>query len=115
MTGQQGEALARHHLKQLGYTIVTTNWHCASGELDIVAQHHEQLVFVEVRTRYAETTEVPFSTLNPAKLARVTAAVHHYLEAHQLADMAWRIDVIAIAMSRSREPILEHIEDALGW
>jgi putative endonuclease len=115
VTGQHGESLARRHLEQQGYTILNVNWHCPAGELDIIAQRNEQLVIVEVRTRHAETTEDPFASLNPVKLARITAAAHHYLETHQLVDIAWRIDIVAIAIPKSNIPILEHIEDALDW
>jgi putative endonuclease len=50
--GLRGETLAAAHLKAQGYSIITTNWRCSAGELDIVAQDGDTLVFVEVRSRH---------------------------------------------------------------
>jgi len=49
--GDRGEQAATAYLEQCGYTIVTRNWRCRYGEIDLVARDGEQLVFVEVRTR----------------------------------------------------------------
>lgn len=49
--GQLGEEAASRYLEQAGYRIVERNWRCRSGEIDIIAEHSERVVFVEVRTR----------------------------------------------------------------
>jgi putative endonuclease len=36
--GNQGEDFAEEYLKAQGYQILARNWHCQSGEIDIVAQ-----------------------------------------------------------------------------
>ena len=43
------------------------------------------------------------------------AAAHAYLDATNTPDSDWRIDVIAVALRAGEEPIIEHLEDALGW
>lgn len=113
--GRRGEALAAAYLQGRGYTIVTTNWRWAQGELDIVARQGETVVFVEVRARHASTTETAFASINPRKQARMHSAVQAYLSAHTLDDALWRIDVIAVAVPRTGQPIIEHVEDALDW
>ena len=47
--GRLGEQLARGTLKKRGYRILETNFRCRRGEIDIVAQQNDCLVFVEVR------------------------------------------------------------------
>lgn len=113
--GQKGEQLALNHLRQQGYAIVTTNWQCPHGEIDIVARQSETLVFVEVRSRHSHTTEDALASISPAKRRKLAACAHAYLYAHHLEDSPWRIDVIAIAVPREGSPIIDQVEHALDW
>ncbi len=113
--GQQNEALAVEYLQARGYRILTTNWHCKHGEIDIVAQRDATIVFVEVRSRHAADTESAFESITPRKRAKLTASAQTYLSEHDLENTNWRIDVIAVAIPKSGQPIIEQIEDALGW
>ncbi|MCU0515214.1 MAG: YraN family protein [Anaerolineae bacterium] len=114
-TGRDGEALAAAWLEDHEFTIVARNWHCPAGELDIVAWQGDTLVFVEVKTCHAEDVAAAFVHITPAKRQRLLASVYHYLEAHALTEALWRVDAIGIALPRRGGPILEHLEDALGW
>jgi putative endonuclease len=113
--GQRGEQLALEHLRERDYTILTTNWRCAHGELDIIARQEESVVFVEVRTRYAETTEAAFESINPRKQGKLADLAHLYLMENGMEDVTWRIDVIAVAIPRIGTPMLEQVENALDW
>ena len=113
--GQRGEQLAVVHLQKHGYIIVATNWRCTLGELDIIARKDDTLVFVEVRTRYAQTTEEAFESVNPHKQTRLQHLAYAYLSAYDLHEMDWRVDVVAVAISRSGQPVIEHVENALEW
>ena len=113
--GQKSEALAATFLEDKGYTIITTNWHCAMGELDIVAKKDGVLVFVEVKARHSHTTETAFASINNAKRKKLYNTVMTYLAHYDLEDVAWRIDVIAIAVPRNGRPIVDHVEDAFDW
>jgi len=113
--GKRGEQLAAEYLKRKGYIIVTTNWRCKHGEIDIIAQQAAVMVFVEVRTRHAGNTESAFESITPRKQRRMTASAQTYLAAHDLDNYDWRVDVIGIAIPRAGVPIIEHAEDALGW
>ncbi len=113
--GRYGEQLVVDYLKNVGYQIVDTNWRCAQGEIDIIAQKENVLVFVEVRSRHEENTEASFESVNKRKQAKLAASANTYLDSHQIEDVTWRIDVIGVAVPRSGKPIIEHIEDALGW
>lgn len=113
--GQRGEQLAAEHLQRQGYTIIGTNWHCKHGEIDIIAHLESTFVFVEVRSRHAETTEPSFESITPHKHKKMVAAANAYLTAHHLENANWRIDVIAVAIPRSGQPIIEQVEDALDW
>ncbi len=113
--GQRGEQLAAAYLHRQGYTIVTTNWRCVHGELDIVARKEHTLVFVEVRTRRAYTTDEAFESVNLRKQNRLQRLAYAYLSAHDLHEIDWRVDIVAVAILPSGQPVIEHVENALEW
>lgn len=113
--GDYGEQLAIQFLQQQGHTILTTNWTCPHGEIDIVSQDGACLVFVEVKTRHSDTTSSAFVAITAKKRQRMIASAYAYLEAHDHDESAWRIDVIAIALPHARAPIIDYVEDALDW
>ena len=49
-TGKTGEEIARDFLNEQGNSIVERNYHSRIGEIDIVAENREYLVFCEVKT-----------------------------------------------------------------
>ena len=112
--GQQGEAMARAYLVKVGYDIITHNWRCAIGELDIVAQKDNVLIFVEVRTRRGHRFGTPEESITPAKQARLVALAETYWQEMTPEHKAWRIDVVAVRMGAG-EPQINHIENAVGW
>lgn len=112
--GSRGEAAARAFLEARGYAIVTTNWRCAAGELDIVAREQDMLVFVEVRSRRAGTTEWAWRSISPAKRVRLEQLAWQFCADHDLHD-DWRIDVIAIAELPGGRLHIEHAANALDW
>lgn len=96
--GRRGEDLAAARLTELGYTLVGRNYRCAHGELDLIARLGDVWVFVEVRTRRGSRFGTPEESITPRKQAHLIAAAQHYLQAHALAEVPWRIDAVAIAV-----------------
>ncbi|MDQ7024761.1 MAG: YraN family protein [Anaerolineae bacterium] len=113
--GEYGERLAAQFLAQQGYDIVDRNWHCRYGEVDIVARLDNIWAFIEVKTRRSANTESAFTGITPQKQQKFIKTVHLYLSEHNLHDMIWRIDAIAVAIPHSGSPIIEHVEDAFDW
>jgi putative endonuclease len=113
--GTKGETLAAQYLEQNGYKIVTMNWRCRQGEIDIVAQQGETYVFCEVKTRHNTTVQDALASITASKQKKLLKAVYHYLQEHQLDEVLWRIDAMGIVFPQNGKPIIEHVEDALGW
>jgi putative endonuclease len=115
-TGNRGEDLAADYLRGKGYMIIARNWRCKLGELDIVAEADNTLVFVEVRTRRAAASEAALESITQRKVQRLLQAVYTYLnEVPSAADKHWRVDIIGVALPRGLAPIIDHVEDALDW
>lgn len=115
VTGKRGEDLAVSYLQTQGYEIVERNWRCTLGEIDIVARRSEVVVFVEVRTRHASTTESALESVGSQKQAKMTRLAYAYLTGRQLGKVDWRVDVVAVALPRAGDPVIEHVENALDW
>ena len=118
--GRLGEDLAAAHLAGLGYRIVTRNWRTRTGELDIVAQDGEWLVFVEVRARRAGRRGVdpalgtPEESVTPRKQLQLATLADAYLFALPWQG-PWRIDVIALELAADGSIVrLNHLRDAVG-
>ena len=113
--GDYGETLAARYLENKGYIIIDVNWHCASGELDIIARQHDTIVFVEVKTQNARRSDNVLSNITPKKQERLIKSVYEYLDQHGLEDAVWRIDAIAVRLQKGKTAAIDHVEDALGW
>ena len=99
--GRRGEELAVAELTRQGYEIVTRNWRCPTGEVDVVARRGEVWYFVEVRTRRGREFGTPEESLTQAKQQRMIDVALTYLGEHDLYDVDWRISLVAVQMDRS--------------
>jgi putative endonuclease len=102
--GRRGEELAVAELTRRGYEIVTRNWRCPAGEVDVVARRGEVWYFVEVRTRRGREFGTPEESLTQAKQQRMIDVALTYLGEHNLHDVDWRISLVAVEMDRSGKP-----------
>ena len=112
--GRRGEDYAAHYLAASGYRVLARNWRCKSGEIDLIAEEAEALIFVEVRTRRGDRWGTPEESITPAKRTKLVAAAQTYLDEHGQADRDWRIDVLAIEIgSRGEVQRCTLIENAI--
>ena len=97
--GRLGERLAINALEQRGYRILEQNFRCRSGEIDLVAEESQDLVFVEVKTRRGTARGLPEEAVNSRKARKLQEVALYYLDQHNLPDCSWRIDVVAVQFS----------------
>jgi putative endonuclease len=113
--GAFGERLAAAHLEAKGYRIRDRNYRCREGEIDIVAQDGETLVFVEVRTRRGDALGSPAESVTATKEARLVAAATAYVQGLPEPPADQRIDVVAVQLSPGgRLLAVDHIEGAVS-
>jgi putative endonuclease len=112
--GARGESLAVEKLKTEGYHIRDRNWRIIEGELDIVAEDGDTIVFVEVKARTSRRFGLPEEALTKKKRQRLIKAALTYLDTHQIFEANWRFDFIAIEWS-SRGDLrrIEHFVDVI--
>jgi putative endonuclease len=109
--GASGEELATAFLHARGYTIVTRNFRCAAGEIDVVARDGRTIVFCEVRTRRTATRGSALESVTAAKQRQVCRVAAYYVARHHLHTHPIRFDVVAVEL-RDRTVDLQHVVDA---
>ena len=115
--GQWGEKVAALHLEAQGLVILERNWRCRGGEIDLVARDGEAVVFVEVKTRRGRDFGAPEEALTPHKAAKLMQLGQQYIADHELDNVDWRIDLVAVELDGSGKLMrCDHIPNAvLGW
>ncbi len=112
--GKAGEELAGVYLQTQGFQIVSRNWRCRGGELDIICSSRERIVFVEVKTRTDQDRGLPGEALDEKKQKRLLKAAGIYLSRQKLWDRPSRFDLIAVSFEATGCH-LEHIPDVIQF
>ena len=108
--GDMAEKAAILHLEHNGYDILSTNYTCKSGEIDIIARHGEFLIFVEVKMRRTNTYGLPREAVNLKKQDTIKKVAQFYINEKKLHSIDCRFDVIEVTGSRDMK--ITHIENA---
>lgn len=111
-----GESYAVTHLKARGYKILAQNYRAVRGEIDLVAQDGDCIVFVEVKTRRSLKFGTPQAAVTTQKQRQISKVALAYMQTHNRLDTPCRFDVIAIHLSPQLELLkLEQIENAFAF
>lgn len=105
--GEQTESLACQYLKSQGLTLVEKNYHCRGGEVDLIMQEQDTLVFVEVKYRQSTHFGGAVAAVSVAKQKKIKHCVTFYL--HQMAlneyNTPCRLDVVTLEGNISQPEI----------
>ncbi len=113
--GKQGELSAATYLQEKGYTVVTQNYNCRYGEIDIIAKDGHTLVFVEVKTRSSKAFGSPLAAVGYRKQQQISKTAFAYLSEHQLDDIDARFDVVSILKEKGKQVQIDHVIDAFDF
>ena len=95
-SGKLGEDLAAEALQRKGYAILARRYRTRYGEIDIVAQDEDTLVFVEVKARRTDRFGTAAESVSASKQRRIAAMALDYLGRVNRPDTPCRFDVVAI-------------------
>lgn len=109
--GRQSEAVAAEFLERHGLHVVARNVRCPLGEIDLVAEEGQRLVFVEVKSRFSGRYGLPQDAVSIAKQRKLTRLAQWYLKKHGLERRPARFDVIAITW-KAEQPEISWIVNA---
>ena len=97
--GNIGEDLATIYLEHQGYKIIERNFMCNLGEIDIIAQDKDEIVFIEVKTRKILSYGNPVDSVNEPKQKHIYRSAEYYLLINDRLDDFTRLDVIEVYLN----------------
>jgi putative endonuclease len=110
--GRRGEDEAVRYLERCGLVVLSRNWRCRDGELDVVATDAHRLVVCEVKTRSGIGFGEPAESVTRQKAARVRRVTRAWLEVHQVRWCEVRFDVVAVLAPPGGPVTVQHYEAA---
>ncbi len=114
--GRAGEELAAAYLKENGFFIAARNYRSSLGEIDIIAENQEMVLFVEVKVRKADVGYAPREAVTADKKRRLLHATKHFLYRSRT-RLQPRFDVIEIVLNEAgsfRNADVHWIQNAFG-
>lgn len=110
--GNAGEDAVIAYLRERCFDIVARNYTVRPyGEIDIIAQQKDLIVFVEVKARqkeYFDTTEV----ITRSKQRKIATVAQIYMLRHKLEDKCGRFDVALVTPSPTQGFAVSYLENA---
>ena len=105
--GTTGEILAKEYLQKQGYKILKTNFSCKLGEIDIIAQKNDRIIFIEVKARTSAKFGYPREAVTIYKQNKIRQVAMIYLQQTNNTNSNLRFDVIEILGEK-----ITHLENA---
>lgn len=113
LLGKWGEAQAAEYLKKKKYKIIAANFRSPYGEIDLVAENREFLVFVEVKLRKNCDFGKPHEFVTKSKQKKLNLTARCWLGRYPTKKTA-RFDIIEIIAPEgiSDNFSINHMENA---
>ncbi len=111
-TGRAGETLAVKFLEQKGFRLIKRNHRIRGGELDLIMENDDIMIFVEVKTRTTANFGEPEDSLTPVQTRKIIRAILHWLGENP-AKKPWRCDLVGIRFVSPLRANIKHIPNIL--
>ena len=108
--GKIGENIAKNYLIQKGFKILNTNFHSIYGEVDIICENFEYILFVEVKTKTDHNFLSAFERVNISKQKKLIKTIEVYFSENDISKQP-RIDVIEVILKTDKF-IVNHFQNA---
>ncbi len=109
--GAWGEGIAADWLAKHGYQIIARNIRTPYGEIDILAQQDDIMIFVEVKTLTSSQGFFPEKNITHRKQQHMFNAAQHYSAEHEIDH--YQIDAIAVEGKPGTKPTVTHFENII--
>ena len=110
--GGVGEKEVCKFLEKKGYFVISKNFSCKFGEIDIIATDKNELVFIEVKTRCSKKYGEARDAVNTYKKKHIKKAATFYISKNRLENKFIRFDVIEVYL-RKNGFFINHIKNTL--
>ena|SRR2546430_13124931 len=106
---RKGEDLAARYLEHGGLVVLSRNWRCPEGELDLVLTDGQTLVVCEVKTRTSTRFGTPAEAVTDVKSNRIRRLTQRWQHAHQVRYCPLRFDIVSILWPPGESPRITHL------
>lgn len=110
--GQMGERAARKALRKLGMKFLVANFKSGRGEIDLIFRDRNCLVFVEVKTRAADSWSRPAASVDARKRLLLTKTAFDYLYLLRYPKLKFRFDIVEVLIHEDRVADVRHLLNA---
>lgn len=110
--GRRGEELAARYLDSIGIVVLSRNWRCEDGELDIVGTDRARLIVCEVKTRSGTDYGPPAGAVTDEKACRIRRLAARWRALHGVAGCDTRFDIVSVLWPPGERPTVEHLRAA---
>ncbi|MCS7250166.1 MAG: YraN family protein [candidate division WOR-3 bacterium] len=110
LNGKEGEKFALNYLEERGYKILEKNYYRRFGEIDIIAEKDNEIIFFEIRSKGKDDFS-PILTINQRKIKKLKILALNYLSEKGIFDKQIRFDIIGLIKNNKGFQV-EHIKNA---
>ncbi len=111
LLGDYGEIIASRYLRKHGYLIVTANYTCRLGEIDLIVEDKKYLCFVEVKTRSENMRYTPADAVDFSKRSKIISSSQLFMKSYNVKRQP-RYDIIEVYFENGEPTKLNHIVNA---
>lgn len=109
--GDKGEDFAASYFQKLGFEIKNRNYHSRYGEIDLIAENGDTVVFVEVKTRSFDCLDTAAHAVTAAKQKKILLTALWYV-GNNKTEKKMRFDVFEVYHINGRIYQFNHIKNA---
>ncbi|MGI9309733.1 MAG: YraN family protein [Gammaproteobacteria bacterium] len=114
LDGHTAEESACRFLRSQGLKLITRNYRCRYGELDLIMTDRATLICIEVRYRRSGLAGGPLESITDAKKERLALAMRHFLQAHaKYQHLPLRFDVVGLSGNTAQA--IDWRKAAISW
>ncbi len=110
--GRRGEDVAVDYLREHGLVVLSRNWRCRDGEIDVIATDSVRLVVCEVKTRSSTAFGEPAEAVTFRKATRIRRVTQAWLATHRVRWCEVRFDIVAVLLPPGGQTTVQHYESA---
>lgn len=112
--GHAYEKIAEQYLSERGYKTKARNYHTRRGEIDLIMQTNNTIVFIEVRYRKNDVYGSAEASITKTKQEKIIFSAKHYMSKFKAWHMDARFDVITIKPSSPEQLEINWLKNAFN-
>jgi len=112
--GEHGEDIACIFLKEKGHVILSRNYTCKIGEIDIISRYNDTVYVSEVKTRTSSRYGHPYESVNYIKKNKIFRIYKNYCLERNIETYNMMFSIISIIIDENSEINIECFEDIWG-